>query len=217
MKKNNLTFKSNLSRLNPEDRIHKLDTIIIGLTGGIGTGKTTASKILQRHGAKIIDADKCVKNIYAKGLINKFLSENIPETIANNKIDFSLLREIIFNNKELRNKIELEIYKHLPAEFSAAYEALGRPPVIFYDVPLLFEKGIDSHVDVSLCIYAPKELQIQRVLNRDNSKKTVIESIINSQMDIEEKKRKSDYVIDNSRTESDLEKNIISFLDQVKL
>lgn len=145
-----LKLKSKFCKLNPENRLYRLDIPIIGLTGGIATGKSSASSILSKKGAPIIDADALVKDIYAMDETIELLAKLAPQVLKDKKtIDFKLLREIFFNDHSLKGELETHIYSLLPQAFRARLKSLEAPNFVIYDVPLLFEKGLQKSMDLN--------------------------------------------------------------------
>lgn len=193
---------------NTTSRLYNLSNPIIGLTGGIATGKSTASKILKDLGYFIIDADLLVKEIYKEEDTINFIKVNFPKCFIDGNIDFKLLREEFFSSPITKNQIENFIYKRMPFLFKEKANLANSDEVIIYDVPLLFEKSLDKLVDQSLCVYASKNIQIQRLVARDNISIELAEKILAGQMSIEDKKLKSDWVIDNSSDLANLNDNI---------
>lgn len=183
-------------KLNKENRIYHTEIPVIGLTGGIATGKTSVSNFLKELGFTIICADELIKNIYAQDETIKLIKSNYPQVINNNKINFTQLRELFFNNIDIQNKIETYLYSKLDKEFHK--QKLPNDFVI-YDAPVLFEKDLDKLVDSSICVYAPYNIQLDRLLKRDHISMDSAKRILDAQLSIEDKKKRSDYVIDNSK------------------
>ena len=198
---------------NPKSRLYQIPVPIIGLTGGIGTGKSTVAQILHEKNIPIIDADKLVKNIYQKPETLDFIAKNFPSVIENQSINFNKLREIVFANSQSKKLIEDFIYEHLPSEFKQTFSTFKNPAFIVYDVPLLFEKKLNEYIDLSICVYAPKEKQIERIISRDHSNRELALKIVESQMDIEQKKLNADLVIPNTAGPLEL-KNLVEQLLQ---
>jgi len=208
-------LKNNLEKLTAESRLYNIPVPIIGLTGGIGTGKSTVASLLRKHGLPIIDADANVKTVYQKPETVEFIRQHFPSAVSGKAVDFKKLREIVFSNPDARTLVEGHIYSHLPQVFKEAYSLFDKPAAIVYDVPLLFEKQLHLLVDVSVCVYAPREIQIQRLMARDHSSRELAKSILSNQLDIEEKKKLSDFVIENTGDLNQLEKNIQEFIQNV--
>ena len=210
-----LKLKSEFCKLKPSQRLYGLDIPLIGLTGGIATGKSTASGYLAGKRLPVIDADALVKDIYAQEQTKSLVSQNAPEAISAGQIDFKRLRESFFSHPKLRQKLEEHIYSLLPAAFRIHLAELGKPQFVIYDVPLLFEKNLQEKMDLTLLIYAPKETQIKRLISRDEIDKPLAETIISNQMPIEEKKELGDFIIKNDKSLKQLKQELDIFCDQI--
>jgi len=180
----------------------------IVLTGGIGTGKSTVASFLKMYGYKIIDADKISKEVYEekKDLIKK----NFGTT------DRKAIRKIVFKDKEklkiLENLILPEVRQRI-LNLAEKYEKDNVP--YFVDLPLYFEKQNYPEFQKVLVVYAPKNLQIKRVMDRDKSSEDEVIAILNNQIDIEEKKKRADFIIDNSKDLKYLQKEIEKFIKMI--
>jgi len=197
-----------------ENRLHNLDVPVIGLTGGIATGKSTASTVLSENGILVINADHLVKSIYSTKEMIEFVSQNYPQVMQENQIDFKKLRELAFSDLEVRSSLEKEIYAKLPDAFMEVYTKSGSPALVVYDVPLLFEKSLDQKVDIKVCVYADRQTQIERLTKRDTVSAEQAELALSNQMDIEEKKQKSDVIIENIDTLEKLKNNVKEFINE---
>jgi dephospho-CoA kinase len=203
------------NRLHSSDqRLYQIRVPVIGLTGGIASGKSTVSRMLRERGFDVLDADHLVKDVYALPETLEFIQKRHPEVIQDGKIVFPLLREKVFKDKKVKLEIENFIYQRLPDAFQAVYKKLNSPQVVIYDVPLLFEKNMEGMFDVTVLVYAPRSIQQARLMTRDGHAEAMANSILDQQMDIEEKKEKAEFVIDNSRTEAELVVGIDAFLHQ---
>ena len=206
-----------INRLSKNQRLYQLDVPVIGLTGGIATGKTTVSHKLQEEGFAVINADHLVKDIYALPETFEFIRSEFPDVIKNEQIQFPLLRQFVFANSENKVKIENFIYARLAQAFNAAFNKFDHPQMIIYDVPLLFEKSLQPLFDMTVLVYAPREIQRTRLMKRDNVLEEMADTMLNSQMDIEEKKAKADFIIDNSKSESELAEEINRLLHKLQM
>ena len=208
-------LKAKFIKLAPEKRLYGYDKPIIALTGGIASGKSTVTKILREKGFQIIDADQLVKNIYKTEEARNFIKTTYPDVWDNEEIHFSKLRELFFLNKEVKTKVEAFIYARLPDAFKAAANQIKDQSFYFYDVPLLFERGLDSLIDLSVVVYSPMKVQRARLMDRDGHVEEMANKILSHQMDIDEKKMKADFVIDNSGSLEELAASVNQFLQQV--
>ena len=170
----------------------------IALTGGISTGKSTVCNLFKLHGFLTIDADK---------IAHKLLDENShkiatmfgEQYVENGKVLRKELGKIIFSNEENKLKLEALLHPLIKEEIikeSKVFEEQNKP--YFVDIPLFFEK-MHYPIPKSLVIYTPKELQIERLMKRDNIDEVEAKLKISNQMDIEEKRKLADMVIDNSK------------------
>ncbi len=186
----------------------------IALTGGIGTGKSTTIKILESQGYPILDADKIAHQLLQEHrlkIAQHFGSDILEKDILNRK----KLGAIVFQNA---NKLKwLEDFLHpliRECMLKKAYELEKNYQAYFLDIPLFFEVGGKKCYPVSkvVLIYAPRALQIERLLVRDKLKEAEILQRLACQMDIEQKRAMSDYIIDNSSSLKDLNKQVERFL-----
>ncbi|GAA8388404.1 dephospho-CoA kinase [Helicobacter pylori] len=186
----------------------------IALTGGIGTGKSTTIKILESQGYKILDADKIAHQLLQEHrfkIARHFGSEILEKDILNRK----KLGAIVFQKA---NELKwLEDFLHpliRECMLKKAYELEKNHQAYFLDIPLFFEVGGKKCYPVGrvVLIYAPKALQIERLLERDKLKEAEILQRLACQMDIEQKRAMSDYIIDNSSGLKDLKKQVERFL-----
>lgn len=202
--------------LKQENRIYKIKTPVIAITGGIATGKTSFCNILREKGYAVIDADQLVKKIYSSPAAIEFLKKIAPACICDNQINFKILRAWFFERKSNKRIIENYIYQNLQATFLKEYESVKDQKVIFYDIPLLFEKDLESFFDSDVCIYIPQEEQLNRLIKRDNITKELAETIISTQLDIELKKKRSSHIIDNLSTLEDLKDKALEFIKLIE-
>jgi dephospho-CoA kinase len=210
-----MKLKPELISLTKEKRLHQLGVPVIGLTGGISTGKSTVAQKLTSMGFLVLNADLLVKDIYSTEEAKIFIQGICPEAWVDEKIDFKILRERVFKSTSLKGSVESFIYKRLPGAFLTAYEKADLNQIVVYDVPLLFERHLDELVDFTVVVYAPVEIQRARLMKRDGHIEEMAQKIIDQQIDIEEKKTRADFVIDNSRTEAELQMEVDSFVRKI--
>ena len=188
---------------------------ILGVTGSIGSGKSTACAYLKKYGFIIIDADSVTRNIYLKkefitGLEILFKRKFRDKTGA---FDKKQLSEFVFSDPENTKKINSYSHPLIILEIKRLifeYEKAGVKNLAL-DVPLLYETGMDKMVDKVLVIDTPENLQKIRVKKRDGRFENEIDNIISSQMPLKIKKERADFVIINDKTEHELEKLIYEF------
>lgn len=177
---------------------------VIGLTGSIATGKSQVSKYLKDKGIKVVDADLIARDLVdipiVKDEIKKAFGENI---YVNENLDRKKLAEIVFNNDKKRDILNdimhPHIYKIILDEIKNSKE------IVFVDIPLLFEnekvnEKFGLKFDEIWLVYVDREIQIKRLMDRDGISRDYAEKKINSQISVEEKRKKADVIIDNSGT-----------------
>lgn len=207
-----MKLKSQYIKLKPEMRLYKLGVPVIGLTGGIATGKSTVSRMLKERGLVIIDADKLVKDVYALSESKEFIKKNFPNVMNGSEIDFTKLRKDVFSNENSRHDVEAFIYPKLEAAFKQALAPNASAEVLVYDVPLLFERQLERYFDLKVLVYAPRKIQHARLLKRDGNLESMADQILDQQIDIEAKRLKADVIIDNSQTEAELVAKVDNFV-----
>ena len=167
------------------------------LTGGIATGKSTATTLLSLYGFRFIDADKITHQILDASS-DKIADLFGSEYVAGGKVDRAKLGKLVFADKVRRHELEALLHPLIYDEIahqSVEQDRFGKPYII--DIPLFFE-GDRYPIDKSIVIYTPREKQLERLMKRDGYSEKEALRRIDSQMDIEEKRERATYVIDNS-------------------
>ena len=195
---------------------------VIGLTGGIATGKSTVSAILKKAGAKIIDADRIAREVVKKGLpAYREIVENFGETVllSNGEINRSVLGDLIFNDPRKKQLLNRIVHPHVRRETNRQLKDMenSSPDTIaVLDIPLLFEAEMHKDLSEVIVVYAPEHIQIKRLMKRDNISEADAVARVRSQMPIEEKKNRATIVIDNSGTMEDTRKRTLEIFRTLK-
>jgi dephospho-CoA kinase len=188
---------------------------IIGLTGGIGSGKSAAATILKRLGLKIIDLDQITHDLMKPSELGYIeIKKEFGEKYIDTKgaIDRKLLREEIFSSLDLKKRIESILHPIIFEECSKQLNKLKHEKCIVLVIPLLFEtKNYISLIDESLLIDCDFETQIERVIKRDSVSKTLANRIIKNQMNRQEKQLLADKVILNDGNINQLKTQLDSY------
>ncbi len=176
---------------------------VFGLTGGIGTGKSTVSAMFKALGAQVVDADLLARQVVEPGqpAFND-IAATFPEVIVNGSIDRAALGARIFRNPDDRAKLNAITHPRVRDAFFAAIaalEAAGETRVI-YDVPLLFENRLDEGMAGVIVVVAPLEVQRARLMARNGLTAEQANDRIASQIPLHEKQRRATWVIDNGAT-----------------
>jgi dephospho-CoA kinase len=175
----------------------------VGITGGIGSGKTTVCQIFSQLGIPIFNADQAVKDLYANhsGLKIQLQSAFGSEVYTpNNQINIPFLKGL-FKSPEKTEKLNKIVH---PLVFQAFYDWANQQnaPYVVKEAAILFESGADKTVDSTIGVIAPEEIRIQRVKQRDNRSLEEIQSIISKQLSNDELREKCDYIIENDGSQS---------------
>ena len=159
----------------------------IGITGSIGTGKTTIANIFALFNIPIFDADREIKEILRKKEIKQKLKKIWPLIIKKNQIDKLKLRKLIFSNNNEKKKLEKLLYPYLEIELKM-FETLNyKKNILVYDVPLIYETKTEKRYDKILLAHCNKKIQRRRVLSRDKISDSLFEKILASQLSFDDK------------------------------
>lgn len=171
---------------------------IIGLTGGIGMGKSTAASVFRKAGVPVFDADACVRALQAPGgRALAPIEAAFPGTVRGGVLDRGALRQAVAGNAGARRALERIVHPLVRREeerFVARARRAARRAVLL-DIPLLLENPGTRHVDVVVVVSAPRSVQVARVRRRGTMSEAQIEAFIAAQMPDAEKRRRADVVI----------------------
>ena len=196
-------------------------TIIIGITGGIGSGKSTLSNYLKKFNYPVHESDKIVSNMYkkpSKDFIKFIYSMGLGDVIKNKKINKKLIADKIFTNLSLKKEFEKYIHMQvgLQREQFIKKNQRNKSKVIFIDIPLLLERNLDLFFDIILCVVATRKNRITRVLKKRKFTKKTLNQIIKYQTTDKERRSRSNIIITNNKGKKDfifnVKKALTSFL-----
>jgi len=194
---------------------------IIGLTGGIGSGKSTVARILQEHGFPIVDADLIAREIVEPGQpalaeLAKEFGEDILN--ADGSLDRGLLASRAFTNKDttqrLNNITHPRINQRTQELFDEARE--NGAEAVIYDMPLLIDKGLHKDTDATIVVHAAEHVRLERLTTKRGLDVDDVRRRINAQIDDETRKQYADILLDNNGTEEDLTQQIAQAVDKIK-
>ncbi|EDJ0213515.1 dephospho-CoA kinase [Listeria monocytogenes] len=191
----------------------------IGLTGSVATGKSTVSNMIQQAGIPLVDADIAARKVVEPGTeglkeIVAYFGEEI--LLADGTLDRAKLGEIIFKDKEKREKLNEITHPRVKDYMLEARERFFRAgeELVFFDIPLLFESHLESLVDQIVVVWTTPETELKRLMERNNLTKEDALRRIESQMGIDEKARKADFVIDNNEFLEKTQKQVYTFIER---
>lgn len=192
----------------------------IGLTGGIGSGKSSVSRWFQEMEIPIIDADRIVHELLDDTIIINMLQQEFGPNIIgiNGKIDRRVLGGIVFGNDDVRRRLEGILHpKVLEAMQHGQQKAVNDGyRLCIWDVPLLLEAGMHNHIDEVWVVWVSPQVQIERVKLRDQLQNEEILARIRAQMSLDEKAKLADVVINNSGTWAETEKQLKNQWERLK-
>lgn len=197
-------------------------TTILGLTGGIASGKSTVTQMFLERQIPVIDTDAIAHNLLEKGtpvfqqIVEHFTADIL---LTDQTINRKKLAKIVFANKgkrELLNDlVHPEVYRIVDAEI--AYFEQQHQPLVVVDVPLLFETGFQQRCDKTVVVYTTEEKQLERLMDRDQIDEEYAMMKITAQMPLEKKCEQADFVIDNSQSILDTKRDFITMLEQLEV
>lgn len=190
---------------------------IIGITGGIASGKSTVTNFLRQKGFQVVDADAVVHQLQRRGgrlyqiLVQHFGQEVVLE---NGELNRPLLASLIFSDPEEREwskRIQGEV---ICEELATLRDQLTQTEAIFFmDIPLLFEQDYANWFDEIWLVYVDRDIQLERFMKRDQLSKESAEARLATQWSLDEKKRLASHIIDNSGNQEYLLEQVVSLLE----
>ncbi len=197
--------------------------MIMGLTGGIASGKSTVSALLVNKGARLVDADVIAREVMLPGhevlaaVVRQFGNEILfPDGTLNR----AKLGEIVFGDPvalETLNNLTHPAIRQEIKERMTRMEQEEPERLVIVDIPLLYESGLEELFQKIVVVYVPREVQISRLMKRNGLTYEQAEARLNAQMDIEVKRTKANYIIDNSGDLAHTEQQVADLLDRLGL
>ena len=190
---------------------------IIGITGGIASGKSTVTNFLREQGFQVVDADRLVHQLQRPGgrlyqvLVQHFGREIILE---NGELNRPLLASLIFSNPEERKWSKQTQGEIIREELAALRDQLAQTEAIFFmDIPLLFEQGYANWFDETWLVYVDRDIQLERLMKRDQLSKESAEVRLATQWSLDEKKKFASHVLDNNGSRDQLVSQVVKLLE----
>lgn len=193
---------------------------LVGLTGGIATGKSTAARFFAEAGGRLIDADRLARRVVEPGrpALAALAEAFGPEVVRpDGSLDREALAARVFGRPEALGRLNAIVHPRVAEEADAAIRAIRRTDpgaLIVYDVPLLYECGLAGRFEAVVVVYVPREEQAARLMRRDGLSRAQAEARLASQLDIEEKARRADFVLDNRGSVDDLRRQVEALVDR---
>jgi dephospho-CoA kinase len=190
---------------------------ILGLTGSIGMGKSTTAGFFRDAGVPVWDADASVHRLYDTGGAGvRAIEALIPAAIKDGAVDRSALRQAILDDKGLLKRIEEVVHPLVSADRRDFLDSHSDKSLVICDIPLLFETGADAWLDGILVVTADKDVQEQRVMEREGMTREVFETILAKQTPDAEKCQRADYLIDTGLGLDHAQAEVLSLIERLK-
>jgi len=190
---------------------------IIGITGGIASGKSTVTNFLRQKGFQVVDADAVVHQLQKPGgrlyqvLVQHFGQEILLE---NGELNRPLLASLIFSNPEEQEWSKQTQGEIIREELVALRDQLTQTEAIFFmDIPLLFEQNYATWFDETWLVYVNYDIQLERFMKRDQLSKEVVESRLATQWSLDEKKKFASHILDNNGSRDQLVSQVVKLLE----
>lgn len=189
---------------------------LIGLTGGIATGKSTVARLFLDKGIPVIDVDRVARPI-VDGQI-EYIKQHCPEAIVEGRIDRRVLAQKLFDSKSFRHGLNERVHPRIVLSIIIAliYYYLSFYSQVVIDVPLLFESGFDSWMSTTVVVMCSEDEEVKRLMKRDSIDNDEAKRRINVQMPIAKKCQLADFVIDNNGDKDELTPQLEHFLSKTK-
>lgn len=191
---------------------------ILGLTGGIASGKSTVSQLFKEQGLPVVDADIGAREVMQQGKpayqkVKQTFGESI--LLPDGSLDRKALGRLIFNDKKKREQLDAIVQADIREWILSKCDRLTREghAIIILDIPLLFEAGYDEEMDDIMVVSLSRCTQLKRLISRDHLTNEEANARIDSQMPLKEKTKRADIVIDNNGTIEETQKQVLKWLD----
>ncbi len=195
--------------------------ILVGLTGGVATGKSTVARMFKQCGAVVVDADQLAREVVQPGkpawhdIVHQFGKSVLS---VDRTINRQRLGSIVFQNRKKLRQLERIIHPRVAREQARlTRQAAGKDPyaVVIYDVPLLFEAGIDKRVDKIIVVTADHNTQLARLRKRNGLSRSEALQRIRNQMPLAKKRLRADYILDGTKNLRQLAKDVSQLLEDL--
>ena len=190
---------------------------IIGITGGIASGKSTVTNFLRQKGFEVVDADALVHQLQKPGgRLYQILVEHFGEKVLleDGELNRPLLARLIFSNSEEREWSKQTQGQIIREELGSLRDKFAQTEDLFFmDIPLLFEQDYASWFDETWLVYVSRDTQLDRLMNRDQLSKESAETRLASQWPLEEKKKFATYILDNNGSRGQLLSQVVTLLE----
>lgn len=190
--------------------------MVIAITGGICCGKTTVLNILKELNYEVLNVDDISHKVLEQDEVKEEIKQKISTTVfCYDKIDRKKLGAIVFSDKKKLKILNEIMHKKIITLMLKEIKKVEKNKLVFFEVPLLYELNLEKYFAAVILIYTNRQTQIERLMKRDLKNKEQAEAILSKQIDIEEKKKRSKYIIENMDI-SKIKGQIKDILERIK-
>lgn len=194
---------------------------VFGVTGGIGSGKSRVAALLRARGVPVVDADELAREVVAPGSagLSEVVSAFGPEVLGpDGALDRKRLGALVFSDETARKRLNAITHPRVRALSQARFTELAQrgATLVAYDVPLLFEAGLDAVLRPVVVVAASEPTQLARIVARDGLSEAEARARIQAQLPMDEKRRRADYVLENDGSLEALEAQVDQLLEQLR-
>lgn len=190
---------------------------LIGITGLIGSGKTTIGKILKSSGYVVYDMDQWCRKMYFDPKFLNIIKQNYPQSFNNNQFNKKNLRKIVFSDKEQLQKLEALTHPYLISLLKNTIHHYNKSDYIFFfESALLYQMGLDKYCTYVIQTFAPHDVMQKRVMKRDLIDEGEYLNIIDKQKSFEKYDQKADFMIDTNKTLGIIKKDLLNILKRIE-
>jgi len=194
--------------------------IVVGLTGGIASGKTTIANFLKKKKIPVHESDQVIKQLYLKPsqrFLKKLINIGLGSSILGKKINKKVVRDQIFINRNKKKKLEKYLHNEVRKSRETFLKKNEKCKMVFLDIPLLFENKLQKNCDYVILLYAPKYIREKRATKRHQITKSVVKYIMKNQMNDMAKKKKSDFTVNTNTTKKTTYKKLMQIINLIKI
>lgn len=210
--------------MEPNLRADASALFVFGLTGGVASGKSTVARYFSEHAVTVIDADELARQVVAPGsaALEEIEVAFGAAVVHDGRLDRNALAAIVFSDRVALERLNQITHPKVAALFERRLQALrhranpGEPTLVCYEVPLLYENGLQTHLRPVVVVACSVEQQIKRAMSRNGWSRQHAEQRIGAQMPLSEKRARADYVIDNDGTIAELEQRSAEVLERLQ-
>lgn len=189
---------------------------VIGLTGNYGMGKSTVARLFREAGAITFDLDEVVDGLLKEDFVIKGISNILGDSVlSGERIDKSKVAEIIFTDKDKRERLESFLHPLVIKRMKEQLKGMDKKNIVIVEIPLLFEKGYEGEFDKTITVYADTATAMKRLLDKGIVRNDALMRL-RAQMPVEEKIKRSDFVINNNGTIEETKRQVLDIYEKLK-